>query len=124
VGALEAEKLSMLSGYKVVKWSLSVTEGSSYDFEHVSSLPKGDARGSLWLDRLDRMKPISSRPLRITFFFERRQKPFTVFLLDEKKRKNADNYNSHLKLPTTRASHSNRQRQNQDKENKRKTRRG
>jgi len=40
VGALEAEKLSMLSGYKVEKWSLSVTEGNSYDLEQVSSLPK------------------------------------------------------------------------------------
>jgi len=31
VWALEAEKLSMLSGYDVENWSLSITEGNSYD---------------------------------------------------------------------------------------------
>jgi hypothetical protein len=48
----------------VEKWSLSVTEGNGDDSELVSSLPNGDARGVYGL--LDRMKSISSRPLRIT----------------------------------------------------------
>ena len=44
--ALETEKLSMLSGYKVEEWSGAVTEGNSYDPELVSPLPQGETGGS------------------------------------------------------------------------------
>jgi len=46
VEALETEKLSMLSGYKVEEWTGAVTEGNNYDPELVSPLPQGETGGS------------------------------------------------------------------------------
>ena len=52
----------------------------------------------------------TSREYFCVSFFERRQKAFAVFLLDEQKKKKYIIITTPIKLPTTGANHSNKQR--------------